>query len=82
MSDDNVQVKSDIGDKLKEASDDPSLPLCWKGQKPFKSISDAKKYFKSVLLGFVNGKKPLEIPPENYLIVTVRFKLPSKFWIS
>jgi predicted methyltransferase len=77
----NVQVKSDIGNKpLKEASDDPSLPLCWKGQKPFKSISDAKKYFKLVVLNFVNGKKPtLEIPPENYLVVTVRFKLPSKF---
>ncbi|XP_078157239.1 aspartic proteinase Asp1-like isoform X3 [Carex rostrata] len=65
-------VKSDIGNTpLKEVSDDPSLPLCWKGQKPFKSISDAKKYFKSVVLSFVNGKKPnLEIPPENYLVVT------------
>ncbi|KAJ3671643.1 hypothetical protein LUZ60_007722 [Juncus effusus] len=64
-------VKSDVSSKLKEASDDPSLPLCWKGQKPFKSISDAKKHFKPVLLSFINGKKvTLEIPPENYLIVT------------
>ncbi|KAJ4766322.1 hypothetical protein LUZ62_076697 [Rhynchospora pubera] len=63
-------VKSDIGDKLKVASDDPSLPLCWKGQKPFKSISDVRKYFKSVALSFVNGKSMLEIPPDNYLVVT------------
>ncbi|KAJ4819044.1 hypothetical protein LUZ62_031610 [Rhynchospora pubera] len=64
-------VKSDIGDKLKVASNDPSLPLCWKGQKPFKSISDVRKYFKSVVLSFVNGKKSLlEIPPDNYLVVT------------
>jgi len=35
-------------------------------------VLDVKKEFKSLVLSFANGKKALmEIPPENYLIVTV-----------
>ncbi|XP_066355132.1 aspartic proteinase Asp1-like [Miscanthus floridulus] len=63
-------LKGDLSRTLKEVSD-PSLPLCWKGKKPFKSVLDVKKEFKSLVLNFANGKKTLmEIPPENYLIVT------------
>ncbi|KAF7064380.1 hypothetical protein CFC21_070711 [Triticum aestivum] len=63
-------LKGDLSKTLKEVSD-PSLPLCWKGKKPFKSVLDVKKEFKSLVLNFANGKKALmEIPPENYLIVT------------
>jgi len=63
-------LKSELSKTLKEVSD-PSLPLCWKGKKPFKSVLDVKKEFKSLVLSFANGKKALmEIPPENYLIVT------------
>ncbi|VAI15021.1 unnamed protein product [Triticum turgidum subsp. durum] len=63
-------LKGDLSKALKEVSD-PSLPLCWKGKKPFKSVLDVKKEFKSLVLNFANGKKALmEIPPENYLIVT------------
>ncbi|KQJ92016.1 aspartic proteinase Asp1 [Brachypodium distachyon] len=63
-------LKSDLSKTLKEVFD-PSLPLCWKGKKPFKSVLDVKKEFKSLVLSFSNGKKALmEIPPENYLIVT------------
>ena len=66
-----LQLKSELSKTLKEVSD-PSLPLCWKGKKPFKSVLDVKKEFKSLVLSFANGKKALmEIPPENYLIVTV-----------
>ncbi|KAG8089356.1 hypothetical protein GUJ93_ZPchr0011g28714 [Zizania palustris] len=52
-----------------EQVSDPSLPLCWKGQRPFKSVSDVKRDFKSLQLSF--GKNAvMVIPPENYLIVT------------
>lgn len=67
------QLKGDLSKTLKEVSD-PSLPLCWKGKKPFKSVLDVKKEFKSLVFSFANGKKAfMEIPPENYLIVTVSF---------
>ncbi|KAG2615147.1 aspartic proteinase Asp1-like [Panicum virgatum] len=63
-------LKGELSRTLKEVSD-PSLPLCWKGKKPFKTVLDVKKEFKSLVLSFANGKKALmEIPPENYLIVT------------
>lgn len=66
-----LQIKGDLSKNLKEVPDH-SLPLCWKGKKPFKSVLDVKKEFKTVVLSFSNGKKALmEIPPENYLIVTV-----------
>ena len=66
-----LQLKGELSRTLKEVSD-PSLPLCWKGKKPFKTVLDVKKEFKSLVLSFANGKKALmEIPPENYLIVTV-----------
>ena len=66
-----LQLKGDLSRTLKEVSD-RSLPLCWKGKKPFKSVLDVKKEFKSLVLNFANGKKTLmEIPPENYLIITV-----------
>lgn len=66
-------MKSDLSKKpLKEEFDDPSLPVCWKGPKAFKSVKDVKKYFKTLALNFVNGQRALlEVPPENYLIITV-----------
>ena len=58
-----------------------ALPLCWKGKKPFKSVLDVKKEFKSLVLNFANGKKALmEIPPENYLIVTVSIPQPDRLF--
>ncbi|TVU26195.1 hypothetical protein EJB05_28732, partial [Eragrostis curvula] len=49
---------------------DPTLPLCWKGNGPFKSVDDLKKEFKSRMsLNFGQGAT-MVIPPENYLIVT------------
>jgi hypothetical protein len=64
------QLKGALTKSLKQVSD-PSLPLCWKGQKTFKSVFDVKKEFKSLFLNFANGKAVMEIPPENYLICTV-----------
>ncbi|KAJ0976855.1 hypothetical protein J5N97_012329 [Dioscorea zingiberensis] len=67
----NAIMKDLSGKPLKDARDDPALPVCWKGPKPFKSITDLRKYFKSLVLNFVSGKKALmEIPPENYLVIT------------
>nr|XP_029122473.1 aspartic proteinase Asp1 [Elaeis guineensis] len=65
-------IKRDLSRQpLTETSDDKSLPLCWKGPKPFKSVLDVIKYFKPLILSFGNGRKArMEIPPENYLIVT------------
>lgn len=62
------------GKPLKAANEDGTLPLCWKGNKPFRSVSDYKRYFNSLVLSF--GKRAvLEIPPEGYLITTVINKL-------
>ena len=69
------QLRKELNGKpLKEALDDQTLPLCWKGKKPFKSIRDVKKYFKPLALSFSNGwraKSQFEIPPESYLIISV-----------
>ncbi|KAL8477418.1 hypothetical protein ACS0TY_029640 [Phlomoides rotata] len=61
------------GRSLKEATDDHTLPFCWKGKNPFKSTREVKKYFKPLALSFSNGwrsKSLFEIPPEAYLIIS------------
>lgn len=61
------------GKPLQEANNDPTLPFCWKGKKPFVSISEVKKYFKSFALSFSKGwksKAQFEMPPESYLIIS------------
>ncbi|KAL3523439.1 hypothetical protein ACH5RR_016273 [Cinchona calisaya] len=61
------------GKPLREVKDDDTLPLCWKGRKPFKSVVDARQYFKPLGLSFDNGwraKTQFEIPPEAYLIIS------------
>ncbi|XP_010243511.1 PREDICTED: aspartic proteinase Asp1 [Nelumbo nucifera] len=65
-------VRKDLtGKPLKEARDDQTLPICWKGTKPFKSIRDVKEHFKPLTLSFSNGKNArLEILPESYLIIS------------
>lgn len=71
----SLQIKRELhGKPLKEASDDRTLPLCWKGRKPFKSLHDVKKYFKSIALIFAhdgNAKTQFELPPEDYLLISV-----------
>ena len=65
-----LQLKASLSKSLKEVPD-PALPLCWKGPRPFKSVDDLNKEFKSRMsLNFGNGVT-MTIPPENYLITTV-----------
>ncbi|XAR73118.1 Nepenthesin [Bertholletia excelsa] len=59
--------------KLQEASDDQTLPLCWKGKRPFKNIQDVRNHFKPLTLKFSVGwraKSQFEIAPEAYLIIS------------
>ncbi|KAK9755652.1 hypothetical protein RND81_01G041100 [Saponaria officinalis] len=65
-------IKKNIDAKqLKLAREDKTLPLCWKGTKSFKSINDVRKFFKPLSLRFSKAKNAMmELPPENYLIVT------------
>ncbi|CAL9025082.1 unnamed protein product [Prunus brigantina] len=67
-------VRNDLkGKPLKDATEDQSLPICWKGRKPFKFVPDAKNYFKPSALSFTNAKNvQLQLSPEAYLIVTVK----------
>lgn len=72
MANDNLtlQLKGGLSKSLKQVPDE--LPLCWKGQNAFKSVFDVKKEFKSLSLSFATGKNAvMDIPPENYLVVTV-----------
>ncbi|KAJ8769216.1 hypothetical protein K2173_000991 [Erythroxylum novogranatense] len=71
-------IKKELSGKpLKEveAHQDQTLPLCWKGRRPFKRIQDVKKYFKSIALSFTNDgrhKTQFEISPESYLVVSLK----------
>ncbi|KAJ9172567.1 hypothetical protein P3X46_015791 [Hevea brasiliensis] len=58
------------GKPLGETPDDQTLPLCWKGKKPFKSIHDVKKFFKTFALSFTSNGRKFEFPPEAYLIIS------------
>lgn len=68
-----LQVNNELkGKQLTRATEDPSLPICWKGAKSFKSVTDVKNYFKPLALRFKRGKNlQMLIPPEAYLVVTV-----------
>lgn len=65
-------VRKFLNGKLKETADE-TLPICWKGAKPFKSISEVKNYFQPLALSFTKSKNAqLQLPPESYLIISVR----------
>lgn len=67
-----LQVRKYLNGKLKETADE-SLPVCWRGAKPFKSIFEVKNYFKPFALSFTKAKSAqLQLPPESYLIISVR----------
>lgn len=73
------QIKKELtGKPLKDAADDKSLSICWKGKKPFKSVGDVKNFFKPIVVSFTNAKNvQLHLPPEAYLIVTVSTSTPN-----
>lgn len=74
-----MQLKKELtGKPIKVAPDDQTLPVCWHGRRPFRSMSEIKKYFKPLALSFTNGgrvKTQFEIPPEGYLIISVSSNL-------
>nr|CAB3456278.1 unnamed protein product [Digitaria exilis] len=51
---------------------DNTLNLCWKGPNKFTSIFEVKPLFKPIFLVFGKGsqRRIMEIPPENYLIIS------------
>lgn len=55
---------------LKGATEDESLPVCWRGARPIRSVNDVKAYFKPLTLSFPRSVQ-YEIPPEAYLVITV-----------
>lgn len=65
-------IRKDLSGKpLKDAPEEKALSICWKGARPFKSISDVRSYFKPLALSFTNAKNvQLQLLPEDYLIVT------------
>ena len=74
-----LQLKASLSKSSVEEVHDPALPLCWKGNGPFKSLDDLNKEFKSRMsLNFGNGVT-MTIPPENYLITTVN---PWVCWLE
>ncbi|KAK1433345.1 hypothetical protein QVD17_10255 [Tagetes erecta] len=59
------------GKQIYNANDDKTLPLCWKGSKPFKSIQDIKSVFKPIMLSFAKSKHVrFQMDPEAYLIIS------------
>ncbi|KAI3732057.1 hypothetical protein L1987_63254 [Smallanthus sonchifolius] len=61
------------GKPVREAVEDRTLPFCWKGRRPFRSIRDVSKYFKPLALRFSSGwrsKTQFEIPLEGYLLIS------------
>lgn len=69
------QIGNDLkGKPLKDVKEDKTLAICWKGAKPLKSVLELKNLFKTLTVNFKNGRtnSQLQIPPESYLIVSVR----------
>ncbi|KAM7253363.1 hypothetical protein ACFE04_025981 [Oxalis oulophora] len=63
-------LRKNLAPSLKDVKD-PALPVCWKGERPFKSVQDVKSEFKTLGLRFSKGKTvTLDMPPENFLVVT------------
>ncbi|ESQ31028.1 hypothetical protein EUTSA_v10011529mg [Eutrema salsugineum] len=60
------------GKPLKDAKEDKTLPICWKGAKPLKSVLEVKNLFKTLTINFMNSRRntQLQIPPESYLIIS------------
>ncbi|XP_078433933.1 aspartic proteinase Asp1-like [Wolffia australiana] len=60
------------GRRLNPTAGDGALSLCWRAAaKPFKTLGEARRYFKPLAMAFSQGRRAvLTIPPENYLILT------------
>ncbi|GMH22256.1 hypothetical protein Nepgr_024099 [Nepenthes gracilis] len=57
--------------QLKDAPEDKTLPVCWKGAVPFKSVSDVEELFNTISLRFKKAKNVMmDIAPQAYLIIS------------
>lgn len=62
---------------MREALDDQTLPVCFKGKKPFINMREVAKLFKPIALSFASdsGKSKaaaqFDISPEAYLVISV-----------
>ncbi|TVU32716.1 hypothetical protein EJB05_24467, partial [Eragrostis curvula] len=61
-------VKATLHGSLVEFGD-PAMHLCWKGPHIYRSVYEVKPLFKTLSLEFP-GQATLEIPPENYLMIS------------
>ncbi|XP_024988421.1 aspartic proteinase Asp1-like isoform X2 [Cynara cardunculus var. scolymus] len=62
-------IKDMKGKQVYIANEDKSLPVCWKGSKPFKYIHDVKNLFKPLKLSFAKNVE-FQLDPEAYLIIS------------
>lgn len=69
-------MKELSGRQMREALDDWTLPVCFKGEKPFKNMREVAKLFKPIALSFASdsGKTKaaaqFDISPEAYLVIS------------
>ncbi|KAL3641250.1 hypothetical protein CASFOL_016218 [Castilleja foliolosa] len=64
-------IKGNLNGKQLNDVEDKSLPMCWKGAKPFKSLRDVVSHFKPLVLSFKDAQNvQFQMRPESYLIVT------------
>jgi hypothetical protein len=54
--------------------DDKTLPYCWKGKTPFRSVTEASHHFQPITLNFGTSwflaSRQMTIIPQSYLIIT------------
>ncbi|KAK4742235.1 hypothetical protein SAY87_000236 [Trapa incisa] len=64
------------GKPFKDATEDKSLPVCWRGAQPSKAVDDVKQYFKPLVLRFRKDVQ-YEILPAAYLVITTSTRSSS-----
>nr|GEY17752.1 aspartic proteinase Asp1-like [Tanacetum cinerariifolium] len=66
-----ISMLTNEGFPLFNANDDDSLPVCWKGLKPFVLVQDAKPFFKPIVLSFARSNDVrFQLDPKAYLIIS------------
>ncbi|GLJ49819.1 hypothetical protein SUGI_1058340 [Cryptomeria japonica] len=68
-------IKESLFGRLTQDLSDPTLPVCWQGPHPIKSVADVRHYFKPLTLDFGSSpwlikSKKFDILPEGYLVIS------------
>ncbi|KAL2630064.1 hypothetical protein R1flu_014750 [Riccia fluitans] len=62
------------GSGLEQDTSDKTLPLCWRGKAPFRTLSEASSYFQPITLNFgtswLLASKFMIVVPQAYLVLT------------